>query len=140
MSTRGSTLLEVMTAIVIVCIAVMGVYTVIASSRVSHAQLDEQAAVDESLAAAADALKDYVTADTTLADMPGPGAGGSWQLPGDPCLTAFAPGCVHDAGKFISPALNSKHPAATLTYTVTPSASPQVDGPSAVTFTLDLGS
>jgi len=143
-SEHGGTLVEVMFAMLIVSLAVVGVYSVLGASRDSHLQLDERAVVDESIASAADALKDYVTADASAATA-AMAPGGSWKFPGDTCTDCWALSIGdHDASGFITDKLKECYPSATLTYTVScPSGVSPCDdayqGPRVTSFSIDRG-
>lgn len=79
-SRKGTTLIEVTTAILIAAMTSMAVFSVVTSSNVSHARADKKELAAAAIRMAQDRLKSYVTSDISNSFIVGPN---NWRLPGD---------------------------------------------------------
>lgn len=81
-SERGSSLVEVIVAILLIALMTAPLMSTALTGRMSMGRADRQIAAAAAVRALSEQLKAYVAADLSLATGPGTGASG-WLLPGD---------------------------------------------------------
>ena len=111
-SRQGFTLVEVIVAMMLLLIAISGVYAAMLTALTSFGSNEQRYQANIASRDLADTLKNYVTAD--LAPVPGAPGSPAWHLPGDSCsgcpggATCWALAvCTHDATQQLHPALQA---------------------------------
>lgn len=97
---RGSSLAEVVIAVLIVAMMAAPIMSVALTSTMSSGRSSRRVAAAESVRRVSEHLKSFVTADTTVAQGPGQGIDG-WVFPGDDS-TLYA---LHAGHHDLAPAL-----------------------------------
>ncbi len=132
----GYTLLEVLIALVIVCVIVVSSFSVTLVSRQNRGRIDRRTAAALATREVAQKLKMFVTADRTLAHGPDAGVDG-WSLHGDRCnCYALADGQHNLDPAVWMPSLAAAPYNGTISYTV--ATTPTAVGPQpTVTFAVN---
>jgi prepilin-type N-terminal cleavage/methylation domain-containing protein len=111
-SEHGFTLVEVLVAMVILLIAIGGVYAALLTAVTGSGSNEQRYQANLASRELSETLKNYVTG--SLADVPGAPGSPAWHLPGDACTSC--PGgadcwalaaCTHDATAQLSPSLRA---------------------------------
>lgn len=120
---RGYTLVETLIAVLLISIVVTSVFSLVLTARVASKKTERRGQAVYYERRVMEALKGFVTADTT--GPPGPGnAPNGWGLPGALPVGVYALSVgVHDVSSWLSPSFCAADPSPSkcaLTYTVTP--------------------